>query len=214
MAVVTLSRQYGAGGLRVGPAIAEALGFRFVDREIALEAARRLGVEPEVAEDMDERVPALVEQLGLTLAAAPPFGAFPPPVEAYSLDDRALAEATRRVIRSLAEAGGYVVLGRGGQAALADRGDACHLSLVADLVDRVRLIMESKGVDERTARERCEHVDAERAAYVKRFHGVDIRDPLLYDAVLNTSRLGIAGAAGIAIATARDKLTRGRTPAT
>jgi cytidylate kinase len=203
MAIVTLSRQYGAGGLRVGPALAEAMGFAFVDREIVEEAARRLGIEPEAAQERDERAPAIVEEIGLALAAASPeFGIAGVP----QLDDRALAEATRRVIVSLADAGGYVVLGRGAQAALAGRGDACHLALVGDLADRVRRIMEWQNVDEREARARCERVDAERAGYLKHFYGRDIRDPLLYDSVLNTSRLGLESATELALAVARRKL--------
>src|SRR6266542_985341 len=121
MGVVTLSRQYGAGGLRIGPALAEALGFNFVDREIVEEAARRLGVEPKVAEERDERTPAIVEEIGLALAvASPEFGIPAVP----RLDDRILAEATKRVILFLGSAGGYVILGRGSQAALAGRTDA------------------------------------------------------------------------------------------
>src|SRR6266571_1772395 len=105
MAVVTVSRQYGAGGLRVAPAIAEALGFRFVDPEVTEEAARRLGLDPEVAEGRDERAPAIVEELGMALAAsAPPFGGGPTP-QISAPDDRALADATRRIIVSMADAG-------------------------------------------------------------------------------------------------------------
>jgi len=203
MATVTLSRQYGAGGLRVGPALAEALGFKFVDREIVEEAARRLGVEQEVAQSRDERAPDLVEEIGLALAAASPeVGVANLP----EVDGRSLAEATRRVILSLAEAGGYVILGRGSQAALAGRSDACHIALVGDPADRAAHIMRWQGVDAREARSRCERVDAERAGYVKRFYGKDIRDPLLYDCVLNISRLGIDGATASAVAVARRKL--------
>lgn len=203
MAVVTLSRQYGAGGLRVGPALAEALGFRFVDREIVEEAARRLGVQPEVAEERDERAPAIVEEIGLALAAASPeFGIAAVP----ELDDRAMAEATRRVILSLSDAGGYVILGRGSQAALAGRPDACHIALVGDLGDRARRIMEWQNVDEREAVSRCERADAERAGYLRHFYRKDIRDPLLYDAVLNTSRLGLEATAELAVTVARRKL--------
>jgi cytidylate kinase len=201
--VVTVSRQYGAGGLRVGRAAAEALGFTFVDREIVEEAARRLGVEAELAEELDERAPAIVEEVGLALAAASPeFGLSALP----ELDDRTLADATKRVMLSLADAGNYVILGRGAQAALADRADACHLSLVGNLEDRARRIMQWQNVDQREARARCERVDAERAGYVKHFYGRDIRDPLLYDAVLNTSRLGLEAASKLAVAVARSKL--------
>ena len=205
MPVVTLSRLYGAGGRRVAPRLAEAVGFTFVDREIVEEAARRLGLDPEVARAMDERAPAIVEEIGMALAAATPgYGLAPLP----DLDERALAEATRRVIASLADAGNYVILGRGAQAALADRNDAVHLSLVADLPDRIRRIAEWQHVDEKEAAIRCERVDSERAHYVRRFYGRDIRDPLLYDCVLNTSRLTTEAAVDLAVAVTKRKLER------
>jgi cytidylate kinase len=205
MAVVTVSRQYGAGGRRVASALAEKLGFVFVDRELAEEAARRLGLDPEVVQARDERAPAIVEEIGMALAAATPgFGLAPVP----DLDDRSLAEATRRVIVSLAQAGDYVILGRGAQAALADRADACHISLVGDVRDRARRIAEWQGVDEKEAMIRCERVDADRAGYVRRFYGRDIRDPLLYDCVLNTSRLPMDVVVDTAVGIARRKLGR------
>src|SRR5262249_14867005 len=113
----------------------------------------------------------------------------------------------RRVLESMASVGGFVVLGRGGQAALRDRPDAVHLQLVADVGDRAARIVRSQGVTEAEAREACRRIDAERAGYVRRFYGVDIADPLLYDAVLNTSRLGTDGAVEIGTAVARRRLT-------
>ncbi|HEX9376319.1 MAG TPA: cytidylate kinase-like family protein [Actinomycetota bacterium] len=203
MGIVTVSRQYGAGGLSVGPALADALGYRFADREVVEQAAARVGLDPDLAEHLDERVPALVEKVGLALAAASPeFGLVAPP----AADDRLLADGVRQVIEAMAEAGGFVVVGRGGQVILGDRPDACHLQLVARLGDRAARIArsQSRSVDE--AREACRRVDADRAGYVRRFHGADIRDPLLYDAVLNTSRLGIEGAVRAAVAVVRARL--------
>jgi cytidylate kinase len=204
MAVVTVSRQYGAGGQRVAAALAEALGFRVADRDVVEAAATQLGMAPEIVEGRDERTPALIEELGMVLAAASPEFAHAPP--ATRLDDRTLAEATGRVITSLAGVGGYVILGRGGQAELKDRPDACHLHLVGDLADRARRIAKWQGIEERDALERCRKADAERAAYVKRFYGADLTDPLLYQAVLNTTRLGLGGAATAALAVARSAL--------
>ena len=203
-----MSRQYGAGGLRVSKAVAEALGFQLVDRELAEEAARRLGVDPQLAEARDERAPAVVEQLGLALAAGTaPFGAPPPGYEEQVLDANALAAATRRIIESLAEAGGYVILGRGAQAILADRADACHVSLVGRPEDRVKRIMAWQGVEQKDAERLCRDHDDERAHYVRHFYGRDISDPLLYDVVLNTSRLGLDAAAQAAVDVARRKLS-------
>jgi cytidylate kinase len=198
---VTVSRLYGAGGIRVAEAVGEGLRWRAVDRELVEEAARRLGVDPRLAAALDEKVPALIEEAGLALAAAER-----PPVPVSALDDRALAEAVRAVIVSLADTGGYVILGRGGQAALRDRPDAVHIQLSGDLEDRAARVAERQGISQAEARARCRRVDEERAAYVRRFHGADIRDPLLYDAILNTSRLGVDGAARAALDVIRSRL--------
>jgi cytidylate kinase len=207
MSVVTVSRQFGAGGQSVAPAIARALGFRFVGREVVEEAARRLGVDPEAALARDERTPALVEEIGMALAAGtPPLVGAPLPQAGGIPSDRALADATRMVILSLADAGGYVILGRGAQAALGTRRDACHLGLVGDLADRARRVAATRDVPEREAMALCERMDAERAAYVRRFYGVDIRDPGLYDCVLNTSRVGVDGAITAALEVVRGRL--------
>ena len=202
MGVVTVSRQYGAGGLRVAPALAERLGYRFVDREVIEQAAARIGVDPEVARDRDERAPALVEQIGMALAhGTPEFG-----MAEVRLDDQELAEAIRAVIESLANAGGYVILGRGAQAALHGRADACHFHLVGLLSDRARRVARSQSLTEDEAKVRCKKIDAERAGYVRRFYGVDIEDRLLYDCVVNTSSLGLEGAIETALAACRSKL--------
>jgi cytidylate kinase len=204
MAVVTISRQYGAGGIRVASAVAEALGFRAVDREIAEETARRVGMDPDVVASLDERAPAIMEELGFVLSAAPPLGAgmVTEPAASVALDDRALCETTRAVILSMAEAGGFVIVGRGGQAILRDRPDACHLALVADLEVRVERIVSWQAVDEAEARERCRRIDAERAGYLGKYYGADIADPALYHAVLDTSS-GLDDAAREAAAVAR-----------
>jgi len=199
--VVTVSRQYGAGGLRVAPAIAKAMGLRFVDRELVELAARRLGVDPAWALEHDERVPDVLESLGRALAAATPEFGVPPPL----LDERAMADAVRNVIHSLADTGGYVILGRGSQAALAGRADVCSLSLVGDIADRIARVVRSQGLDEKEARARLERTDRERAEYVRRFYGRDITDATLYDVVLNTSRLGLERVARIAVAVASSK---------
>src|SRR5262245_13046952 len=163
-----------------------------------------MGGDPKVAEARGERAPAIVEEVGLALAAATPgYGLTPLP----ELDDRTLAEATRRVIVSLADASGYVILGRGAQAALAGRADACHLWLVGEIGDRARRVAQWQSIDARDAAARCEQVDDERANYVRRFYGRDIRDPLLYDVILNTSLLPLEVAAAVGVEAARRKLS-------
>jgi cytidylate kinase len=201
--VVTVSRQYGAGGQRIAPAVADALGFSFVDRQPVELAARTLGVDPTWAAEHDERVPDVLESLGRALAAATPEFGIPP----GSLDDRAMADAVRNVIHSLADAGGYVILGRGSQAALAGRADVCSLLLVADETERIARIARWQEVSEKEAHARLQRADRERRDYVTRFYERDIADPTLYDVVIDTSRLGLPRSVRVAIDVARTKLS-------
>jgi len=200
--VVTVSRQYGAGGRRVAPALAEALAYRLVDRELIEQAAARLGIDPDLARERDERAPALVEQLGMALArGTPEFG-----LSEVHLDDQELAGAVRSVMESLASTGGYVILGRGGQAVLRHRPDAFHLALIGQIEDRARRVAASQQLALDEAEHLCRRMDAERAGYVRRFHAANIDDPLLYDCILNTSTLRIEGATEVALAACRAKL--------
>jgi cytidylate kinase len=187
MSVVTISRWYGAGGRRIAEGVAEQLGYRLVHREIVEQAAMRTGLDPELASQLDERAPSLIEDIGLALAAAnPELGLAAPP-----LDDRVLAQGVRRVMESLASTGGYVIVGRGGAAVLKDTPGACHVQIVGRLDDRARNVSEWQGIKLKEALELCKQIDAERASFVKRFFGSDIRDQLLYDMTLNTSRISL-----------------------
>ena len=44
MAIVTISCEMGSGGVEIGRAVAERLGYRFVDTELITEAAHRYGL--------------------------------------------------------------------------------------------------------------------------------------------------------------------------
>ncbi len=75
--LITISRQYGAGGSEVAQRVAAALGWRLVDNEMVEQVAARAGLKPEDVAELEERVPTFVERLARTLAAATPE-LFPP----------------------------------------------------------------------------------------------------------------------------------------
>jgi hypothetical protein len=58
MSLVALSAAYGAGGSRVGPALAERLGVPFVDRAIPVGVAAELAVPLDVAAAHDDQMSA------------------------------------------------------------------------------------------------------------------------------------------------------------
>ena len=54
MAVIVISHQMGAGGPEIGMALAQRLGYRYVNQELLLDAARRYGLAEEKLSHLDE----------------------------------------------------------------------------------------------------------------------------------------------------------------
>jgi cytidylate kinase len=196
MPVITIAREYGAGGSEVAGLLAKELGADVVDKSLIAEVARRaLLPAAEVAAD-DEQGRTLLERIGRA------FGPVGGVVSGWMADPADLLDhhhliiaATRTALREAAHSGNAVIIGRGAAAELRDEPGAFHVFLWAPEPDRVRAIRERLGCDETTALRKMHAVDASRATYVREAHGVDWRNRALYDLVINSARLGRAGAA-------------------
>src|SRR5437762_2962920 len=62
MAILVISHQMGAGGPEIGMALAQRLGYRYVNQELLLDAARRYGLAEERLSHLDESKPTLFER--------------------------------------------------------------------------------------------------------------------------------------------------------
>src|SRR5512138_659188 len=112
--LITISRQYGAGGSEVARRVAAALGWRVVDNELVEQVAARAGLPPERVAEREERVSTFVERLARSLAAATPE-VFPPPESAGTAQDLAeadLVRITETVVAEVAAQGRVVLVGR------------------------------------------------------------------------------------------------------
>jgi cytidylate kinase len=206
MAVVTITRQYGAGGSRVAQLVAQALGWTVVDNEFVVEVARRAGLPAEEVAARQERVPSLMERLVRTLASASPETYVPPAAnEAAEPAEERIVRLNERVIAEAAVHGRAVLVGHGAQFVLARANpeDALHAYVVAPREARARTIMERLSLDEAAASRSLEATDADRDRYVDRWYGRRRQDPANYHLVLNTAWLGYDGAADLIVAAVR-----------
>ena len=211
MAIVTISRQFGALGRPVGMELARRLGAEYLDRQLVAAVAARAGLSVAEAEDYDERVPSLWQRLAAALTSGVPDPVMPPPpavLEAGLVaQDRVdpherLAALTRAVIGEAAERGNVIILGRGGAFALGRRRDALHVQLHAAIEERVAFLARRVAEipveeippdtrpDEASLRALCDTMDARRAAYIRHHYDVDWKDPAHYDLSIDSGRLG------------------------
>ena len=172
--MITISRQFGAGGRELADRLAQALGWKGWDRDVLGEVARGLrSPEAELAQMDDAEVD---RTLWGRLRNQPAH--------------RAYLAMLKEYLDQLAEEGGTVVVGRGASILLRYRAGGLHVRLVAPLAVRSRRVQESEPkLDSAAAQARCLERDEERSRFVKYFFGEDVGDPLAYHVTVNTGAL-------------------------
>ncbi|MEP6573258.1 MAG: cytidylate kinase-like family protein [Gemmatimonadota bacterium] len=201
--LITISRQYGAGGSEVAQRIAAALGWSVVDNEIVGQVADRAGLTTEEVAARDERPPTFVERLARTLASSSQEFALPGGQLPAAVTEPSLVRLTEAVVKEAAAHGRVVLVGRAAPAVLGQSVGAIHAKMVAAKSFRIQVAMERLSLDAKAAERAMEEMDARRARYHKQYYQRDWEDPLHYHMVLNTGVLGFGGAAELVVARAR-----------
>ena len=198
MPVITIGRQFGAGGSTVGEMLARKLNADLLESKLIDEVAHRLELPKEEVEAADEQPGSLLSRLLIALGSAsgepmipPETAAWTPPNADPVFDTRlAVLEITQQVIKEAARSGNVVIVGRGAAYLLSDLVGALHVYLEASQTVRVKTLMKRFEISEEEARRRMKQTDENRTAYVKQVYGHDRNLPGHYDLVLNTGRLG------------------------
>lgn len=199
MPVITIGRQFGAGGHSVAEMLAGGLHSEVLDSRIIDEAAHRLQLPKEEVEAEDEQPGSLLARVLLALGSAsteplipPEATAWTPPNAAPTFDTRkAVLAITQHVIEEAARSGNVVIVGRGGAYILRDFPGALHVFLRASEAVRVKTIMARfKIATEDEARRRLKQTDENWTSYIKQVYGHDRNLASHYDLVLDTGRLG------------------------
>jgi cytidylate kinase len=187
---VTISASFGAGGDRVGQAVAEALGIPFFDRALPVTVAQHLAVPLDDALVHDEKAPSALHRLARAFAyASTPLG--PQPLEEGIDDPDRFRQETERILQRIADSTGGVVLGRAGMIVLRERPDVLRVRLDGPVDARISQVVRERDLDESTVRAMQRDVDGAREAYVKIFYKARQSDPSLYQVILDSTTLSI-----------------------
>lgn len=194
MSVITVARQFGAGGRTLGVKVAEQLDYTLIDEQIVEMIAMEADVSPEwvdlIAEEAGTEgiVKRLIRRLG-------PFS------RGYvetAMEDRPgyingdlYISLLYKVIPVLAEQDNVVIVGRGGQYILADRPDTFHFLLTADIENRIRFMMQQYDLDRKRAQIVIEKQDKRRSVLYRYFGRTDYERPELYHMSLNMNYLSM-----------------------
>ena len=190
MAVICISRQFGAGGRTLGIKVAERLGYRLADHELMEKVSKELGISKEwfaVTEREGHGEGSLVSTRTVAKILNRIRGGDNDPDD---LEAKVLG-SFRRLIPETAAQGQVVFVGRGSQFYCKEAKDLIRILLVAPAEWRENFLIENHRLSAEEARTTIKDWDKNRSAFLKNITDRDPDDPSLYDLCLNTGHISM-----------------------
>lgn len=189
--VVTISRQFGSGGAEIGRIVADQSGFLYVDQELIVEIAKRLGINEEQAAHQDEQTGGQVGHILAALRSSSPFSLhynnpFQPADSPTQAQQVSYFRLTQRILLELATEGNVVIIGRASQFLLHGAARTLHIYIFAPLDYRIEQIMHQHQINRNSAKELIARRDYEHNVYIGRYYGGNQHQPNLYHLLINT----------------------------
>ena len=175
--VLTVSRQYGAGGRELAQILADKLSVKLYDRQIVHIAAAKLGIN-DLSEEELLQMENQVKPLSMSFVPFHSFGTH----MGESSHGMFLSESS--AIKKLAKDGSCVILGRCGDYVL--RNDPNHFSIFVCADDDYREKRGKEVYDGKSLKE-LNKENEKRARYYDYYTGRTWGDGANYDLVVNTS---------------------------
>lgn len=178
--IITISREFGAGGGEIGREVARRLGYEYYDKAIILRAAKEANIDIESVYRWDESVPV---NFGFAQSL---FDFYNKPL------NEKLFDAQREVIRKIGEKGNCVIVGRNANAILSEFDKCLHVFVCADAKWRRERALEiypdmtRDGVAGHLA-----SIDKRRKKYCEYYTKTKFGVADYYDLCIRTSELGI-----------------------
>ena len=143
--IITVSREHGTNGKRIGKLVAQRLGLKFYDKELSMLEAQHRGLDKQYADNHKEQD---MYSLYLSLDAK---------------KDSVIAQS--EIITALAEKESFVIVGRAADYVLRDHDNVIRIFLYAPMKYKIKNIMQIYGDSASEAERRINLSDKARESY-------------------------------------------------
>ena len=190
--VITIAREFGAGGGEIGRKVAKELGISFYDRDIIIRTTlANPKLDPGQVRKWDERVP---NTFGFAQSL---FDFYNKPL------DEEMWQAQRDAIREMANQESCVIVGRNSEYILREFDHCLHVFAHASFSWRVnRMLGMMPGASLAQVEADARQADKARKKSCEHYTGTLYGDARNYDLTLNTEKLGIDVAVKLVLAAA------------
>ena len=181
--VITISREYGAGGHTIGKRVAQELGIEIYDKDIVRETVRASGFETEVVQEEEEDVSKASTFLKSLCSSS----------VHYRDPQEVIHEVQTAVILQFAKKGPCVILGRCADDILRESDmDVLNVCIHADDLHRAVRISEMTGITNATELQKLmAKKDSSRRNYYEHYTHKKWGDSHNYDLTLDSGKLGV-----------------------
>ena len=190
MAVITISRQFGAGGKTLGKMIADKFGYTFADSEIIKMVAEMANVSTHFVETVEKEAGGKFSKFISRMVSKPLVERVLKDERGY-IDEEIYLDYLVLIIAQMGDDGDVVILGRGSQYILNDHPDAYHVLLIDEFENRVRFMKEHYDLSESRAVSAVKGEDKRRVNLYRKLQKTDYDNPFLYHMVLNMSKVSL-----------------------
>ena len=190
--VITIGREFGSNGKKIGEEVAKRLGIKCYDKELLTRAAQESGFCEEMIQNHDER-PTNSFLYNLVMDTYS-FG-----YNASSFVDMPISHkvflAQFDTIKKIADEGPCVIVGRCADYALESYPNVVSIFIRADMEDRIRRVATRLDLTDAKAKDLINKTDKKRASYYNYYTNKKWGEAASYELCLNSSELGVQGTA-------------------
>lgn len=187
---VVISREAGAGGSEVARQVGQKLGWQVLDKELLNYMADHYKLPKDMLEFVDETTSNWLHEV---------FGKW---LDRHLVSQSEYVRHLGRMVLMAARHASSVFVGRGVQLLL-PREKRLSVRTVAPLSQRVARVMQQRQLDHDEAKKYITDVDEGRSDFVQRYFHHDVRDPYLYDLIINTESIEPEAAAELIVSQCR-----------
>ncbi len=204
MAVITISRQFGAGGKTIGQIVSEKLGYTFIDEDIIQIIAEKAKVSPGWVESVEKEAGGRLSRIVTKMVSRPLIDKVLKDEYGY-IDEQIYIDYLVVIIAQMAEEGNVVFLDRGSQYILNDFPEAFHVLLINTFANRVKFMMSHYDMNQQRATQIVKSEEKRRTNLYRKIGKQDYDHPELYHLVINMARVDLDDAVGMILQLVKPK---------
>lgn len=188
--VITIAREYGSGGHKLGEMLARELNIKLYDKEFIGMAAQRSGMDERYIVENEQSIPSFWLKCIFAMNNERS-------TEHSLSPDDVLFVAESRIVQELAEREPCIIVGRCADFVLKDRPDVIRVFCYSDAASACDRCVEEYGIPRERAEAEIRRVNHNRIAHYEYYTGMKWGEPHHYNLMINTGSIDLGTACSL-----------------